>query len=224
MAEVGPSEKQRAAYDLRAQGKTWEEIGTILGITPQTSRDRVKAAERHGLPPLMAERLWKRAPAPNAGEPTRVKRLSDGEGMFAPGGVFDRSAFLELAASAGIPPRIGGALARRVEMNFGPVRSEIKKLTAAEQVTATIAAAQLVLAHIDEVSIAGMNAKDLAIAYGVLVDKAQLLGGKPTQVYDFNLRAKLEVIMPQFLAEAKRRGITVDGEATLVRDDDGQSA
>lgn len=220
MAEPVLTAKQRAAYDLRSQGKTWEEVGAAMGCVAQTARRHCERAIELGMQPIMG-RMWQRALAPNAGEPTRVARLKDGEGMFegpATGGVanFDQAKFVEMAASAGIPPRVAAALARRVEANFGPVRSEIKKLTLAEQVTATTAAAQLVLAHIDEVSIAGMNAKDLAIAYGVLVDKALVLGGKPNVIVDFNIRAKLEVLMPQVLAEAKRRGITVDGTATLV--------
>lgn len=214
MAKPVVSAKQQASYDLRAQGKTWEEIGQTLGIVPQTARDRCQAAIKNGLQPILG-RLWARAPAPNAGEPTRVTRLKDGAGMFEDNR-FDRLKFIEMAASAGIPPRVASALAMRVEANFGPVKSEIKKLTLAEQVTATTAAAQLVLSHIDEVSIAGMDAKNLAIAYGVLVDKALILGGKPNVIIDFNVRQRIEILMPQMLAEARRRGITVDGTATLV--------
>jgi len=222
LAEPVLTARQRRAYDLRSKGMTWEAIGAELGCVAQTARNHVLGAVKRGMQPILSEKMFVRRLSPNAGEPRRVERMKDGEGMFsgdlrdgAPP-AFDPKAFVEMAASAGIPPRVGQALARRIEMAYGPVRSEIKKLTLAEQVTATTAAAQLVLAHIDEVSIAGMNAKDLAIAYGVLVDKAQLLGGKPTQIYDFNLRQKLVVLMPQFLAEARRRGITIEGEFTNV--------
>ena len=215
-----PTAKQRQAYDLRAQGKTWQEVGDIMGCRANTAVAHAKGAEKRGMPPLLKDSLRTRAPAPNAGEPGRVARLKEVEGLFAAGNgpvpEFDKVKFVELAASAGIPPRVAQALARRMEMQFGPVRSEIRKLTLAEQVTATTAAAQLVLAHIDEVSIAGMNAKDLAIAYGVLVDKSLLLGGKPTQIVDFNVRAKIEVLMPAMLQEAARRGITMDGQFTRI--------
>ncbi len=217
MRSTGPTEKQRKAYELRAQGQTWEEIAQAMGCKSPTAQQHVAAGVKRGLPPLLKDTLLTRIPAPNGGEPTRVARIKEGEGMFE-GQKFDPKVFLEMAASAGIPPRIAQALGRRVEMQFGPIKSEIRKLTHAEQVTATTAAAQLVLAHIDEVSIAGMNAKDLAIAYGVLVDKALILGGKPTQIIDFNVRARIEVLMPQMLAEARRRGITVDGTATVVQD------
>ena len=209
--------KQRMAYDLRSKGMTWEAIGAQMGTVAQTARNHVLGAVKRGLRPILTEKMFVRRLAPNPGEPRRIERMKAGEGMFegdkrdgAPP-EFDPRAFIEMAASAGIPPRVAGALARRIEAAYGPVRSEIKKLTLAEQVTATTAAAQLVLAHIDEVSIAGMNAKDLAIAYGVLVDKALVLGGKPNVVVDFNVRSRIEILMPAMLAEAARRGITVEG-------------
>jgi hypothetical protein len=55
-----------------------------------------------------------------------------------------------------------------------------------------------------------MSGKDLTIAIGILVEKVLLLEGKPTQVYDVNVSHKLEILMPQFMQEAKRRGLTID--------------
>lgn len=170
----------------------------------------------------MAAKLAKRAES--NGLPSLLKKHEGGEGMFKPPESsrgepqFDATVFAQMARAANIPLKVAQALARRVEGQFGKVQTEMRRMSLAEQVVATTDKAQMVLAHIDEVSIAGMNAKDLAIAYGVLVDKAQLLGGKPTQVFDFNLRAKLEVLMPQFLAEARRRGVTVEGQFKQVPD------
>ena len=75
---------------------------------------------------------------------------------------------------------------------------------------------QMLLKYMDEVAVSGASLKDIAITYGILVDKGQLLGGKPTQVFDVNMRAKLEVLMPLYLAEMKRRGITLEGQFTRV--------
>mgnify|MGYP001582526652 CR=1 FL=1 len=228
-----PTLKQRTAYDLRAKGLTWEAIGAQMGCVSQTARNHVLGAVKRGLQPILSEKMFVRRLSPNAGEPRRVERMKDGEGMFEADKregampAFDPTTFVEMAASAGIPPRIAQALARRIAAAYGGVKGMIKKLTLAEQVTATEAAAQLVLSYIDEVSIEGAGLKDKAIAYGVLVDKGLLLGGKPTQIYDFNLRAKLEVLMPQMLAEARRRGIVMDGTFTKVSEtenDDRQPA
>lgn len=211
----GITAKQRQAYDLKKGGATWEECGLAMGCSPQTCRAHAAAAVRNGLEPLPAP--YEQGASGAAGH--RAAAVISGAGLFAAGKAqFDRKVFMELADSGGVPPRVAAALALRIENQYGQAKAEVKRLTLDEQVKATTDKAQLVLSHIDEVSIAGSSAKDLATAYGTLVDRAQLLGGKPTAVYDVNLRAKLHVLMPQFLAEAKRRGITVEGDFKRVSD------
>lgn len=217
---VGPDKvtpRQRACYEMRRSGSTWEEIALAMDMSPQTARNHVKAAERNGLPAIPATKHKMTAGA--APDPEELKKLAEALATgAAPNGQFDLKQFHTLAAAAGVPARLAAALGRRVAANYGKFVEVFTRETLQQQIQKTTDKAQFVLEHIDEVSIAGMNAKDLAMAYGILVDKAQLLGGKPTQVYDFNVRAKLEVLMPQFLAEAKRRGITVDGEFSHVPD------
>lgn len=215
------TEKQRTAYDLRAKGQTWEEIGTAMGCAYQTARSHYLGAVKRGLPAVLTEKMFHRPLATNTGEVVRVERMKDGEGMFtgdrregAPA-EFDPRAFTEMAASAGIPPRIANAIARRVSIQFGTAKKEFKRITAAQEVIELEKIRQEILEYMDGVSFAGANAVQLATAYGIIVDKSLLLGGKPTQIFDFNLRAKLEVIMPQFIAEARRRGLTI--ESTAVR-------
>lgn len=199
MSKKGLTEKQRTSHEMRTAGRSWEEIGAAMGITSQGAAKLAAKAEANGMPALL-------------------KKFEGGEGLFkAPETArheaqFDPTVFAQLARAAGVPLKVAQALARRIEAQFGVVKEELKKMSLAEQVVRTTEKAQMLLAHIDEVSAAGAGVKDLSIAYGVLVDKAQLLGGKPTQVFDFNLRAKLEVLMPQFLAEARRRGVTVEGQ------------
>ena len=125
---------------------------------------------------------------------------------------FDIDKFREMAASAGIPPRVAGAIARRVEDQLGVAKKEFKAMSLNEEMSRVQEIKQELLENMDVVSIGAMNAKDLALAYGIMTDKKLLLGGKPTQIYDVNLRAKLEVLMPQFMAEARRRGLTIEGE------------
>jgi hypothetical protein len=206
--------KQRACYEMRRNGSTWEQVGAAMGISSEAARVHVKAAERNGLPPLpKAEHRKHTALAAEA-----AKDFAEA-GALAPDGVFDMKAFLDIAEAAGVPRKMAMALGRRVAMNYGPVKEEFKKLDLKALATATQEKAQMILSYIDEAAIVGMNAKDLAMAFGILVDKAQLLGGRPTQIYDFNIRRKLEVLMPELLAEAKRRGITVEGSFSHVATD-----
>lgn len=193
----GLTDKQRKAHEMRSAGSSFEEIGQAMGITSQMAAKHASRAESNGLPAL-------------------PKKPDGSEVVFkAPPGEepeFDREAFLSLVKSIGVPLKIAQALARRLAGQFAGAKVEFKRMSLAEQVTATTEKAQMLLSYIDEVGAAGAGLKDLTIAYGVLTDKALLLGGKPTQIVDFNMRAKLEVVMPAFLAEARRRGITVGGE------------
>ena len=226
-----PTLKQRTAYDLRAKGLTWEAIGAQMGCVSQTARNHVLGAVKRGLQPILSEKMFVRRLSPNAGEPRRVERMKDGEGMFDVGVTgtikFDIEKFREMAASAGIPPRIAGAIARRVEDQLGVAKKEFKAMSLNEEMSRVQEIKQELLENMDVVSIGAMNAKDLALAYGIMTDKKLLLGGKPTSIVDFNVRARLEVLMPAMLAEAARRGITMDGTFTKVSEtenDDSQPA
>ena len=197
----GLTEKQRRAHEMRSAGSSFEEIGAGMGITSQMAAKHAARAVKNGLAELPrkaegAEVVFK---APPGEEPE-----------------FDREAFLSMVKSIGVPLKIAQALARRLAGQFAGAKVEFKRMSLAEQVTATTEKAQMLLSYIDEVGAAGAGLKDLTIAYGVLTDKALLLGGKPTQIVDFNMRAKLEVVMPAFLAEARRRGITVEGQVARI--------
>ena len=208
----GLTAKQRACYEMRKNGSSWKEIATALELSPQSARAHVEAAERNGAETLPRHSYGGRAPGLPA-DPGAANRISN-----ALGGVFDTAKFLEMAGAAGIPPRIAQGLARRIQMNLGPVRQELKRMSLTEQVEATNAKAQLVLSYIDDTSIAGLSAKDLAMAYGILVDKALVLGGRPNVIVDFNARRRLEQLMPEFISEARRRGVTIDASGAIVKE------
>ena len=55
-------------------------------------------------------------------------------------------------------------------------------------------------------------ARDLAVTFGILFDKGQLLRGEPTQVRTYEQRERIHELIPALLNEAKRRGITIDQE------------
>lgn len=223
---AGVTAKQRACYDARREGKTWEEIGQLMTMSPQTARDHVKAAERNGLEPLATQRRGAGGLAGGLRAEVAVPWVADRVAKWAAqdearvvaqrGSAFDLKAFLEMAAAAGVPGRAAQALGRRIQGNLGVVSQEMRSMTLAERVTDITAKADWVASHIDPVSIAGMNAKDIALTWKLLIDGAQLLGGKPTAIVDFNVRRRLEVLMPEMLAEARRRGIVLEGQSTRL--------
>ncbi len=51
--------------------------------------------------------------------------------------------------------------------------------------------------------------RDLAVAYGILIDKKQLLEGKPTQILSIEERREMPQLLRLLLAEAERREMTL---------------
>ena len=68
------------------------------------------------------------------------------------------------------------------------------------------------LAYLDDHTLLNSSGKDLALIVAILMDKMQLIEGKPTALYDVQISHRIEIMMPQFMAEAKRRGLTLDGD------------
>ena len=226
-------ERMRQAYDLRQQGRAWIDIGETLGITAPAASNLAKLAEtRLGLPPLHRTH---RSRTNDRTNPMAAEQLAKSVGVdvsdvqfvncvASVAGKLDTEKFLEVAAAAGVPSRIAGELARRVQANYEGLNAPVKPMSDKEFADATRLVAQKMLSHMDETTMMTTSMKDLVIAFGVMVDKAQLLGGKPTSIVDFNLKQKIEVMMPKMLAEARRRGITIEGEATHVKDASPASA
>ena len=67
---------------------------------------------------------------------------------------------------------------------------------------------QRVLGALTDEKLDKAHARDLAVVYGIFVDKKQLLEGKPTQILSIEERRALPELMELMLREAKRRQIT----------------
>lgn len=66
----------------------------------------------------------------------------------------------------------------------------------------------------DVIEKASLN--QLAVAYGILTDKNLLLEGKATVIFGNDMRRDLNSLAAEALAEARRRGVTIDVTATEV--------
>ena len=73
-----------------------------------------------------------------------------------------------------------------------------------------------VLGAITDEKLDKAHARDLAIVYGVLIDKKQLLEGKPTQILSIEERRDLSELLPLLLKEAERRQITMRTDTAPV--------
>jgi hypothetical protein len=118
----------------------------------------------------------------------------------------------EVLGGAGMKPAVVAALLKRLELET----PEARRLSPAQLLEEMEKKTSLVLSYIDEYSASTAGLKDLSIALSTLIEKQQLLKNQPTHIVDFTSRQELRVVMPALLAEAKRRGITIEGIAEKV--------
>lgn len=72
------------------------------------------------------------------------------------------------------------------------------------------------LDHLTDEKIAEMKGRDIAITLGILIEKQELLQGRPTAILEFQERQKLPELTRQWMIEAKKRGLTIDETAVEV--------
>ena len=65
---------------------------------------------------------------------------------------------------------------------------------------------------ITDQKLAATSAEKLAVVAGIATDKHLLLTGQPTAIFGVEDRRKLHELIPALTAEAKRRGLTIEGE------------
>ena len=118
--------------------------------------------------------------------------------------------------ASGLPESTGQALLRRLRAKFHLAGDQIRAIKTADMIRLLEEKIHLGFQFLDEKAAADASWRDLTVGISAMIEKHQLLSGKPTAVYDFNTRKKLEVLIPEFLAEARRRGITVEGEFTRI--------
>lgn len=76
--------------------------------------------------------------------------------------------------------------------------------------------AGLILQLMTRESISSATLSQKAQAFGILIEKGRLLRGEATQIITVDDRRNLKDLIPAFLKEAERRGITIDGEFAEV--------
>lgn len=119
-------------------------------------------------------------------------------------------AVLEACREVGLNRDQASALIRRLAVQKAGFRSHIEKLTTRGLIRDIEGKLALIMQYLDEFSIAGASPRDLAIIFGILVEKRQLLLGEPTQILSTQERKHINDLMPALVEEAKRRGMTID--------------
>lgn len=116
----------------------------------------------------------------------------------------------DAARACGLNPKTARFLIERLRTRLLPVSAEIRKHKTAAVLSLMEDRRYRALEYLDDVALAQSSGRDLAVIAGVLTDKIQLLEGKPTQILSVEDRRKLNEIIPLFIREARRRGVTID--------------
>ena len=202
-------ERFQKAYDMRTAGSSWQEIADTLGVKKETAMNYVARMETR----LGTKVKEFRDNTPEIANPAKTAELVD-KAMAERG--LDAEKFRALAKAAGMPEKMANGLMTRIRANYSNVMKEVRLLKGQELLDTLHAKISKALEYLDDYALANASAKDLAVIVAVLIDKVQILGGLPTQVIYINVSHKLEVMMPAFMQEAARRGITLDATPSAV--------
>ncbi len=204
-------ERRRQIHALRQANNDWPTIAETIGLKESTCRAYYKAAiELDGLP--ATRQIAERGHVANETAVADVMTLASAT-------VVDDERFRELREAckkAGMKPSLVAAIIRRMRAEFAAPMQEMRKLSLKEMTDQIESKIGLTLSGMDEYAVATASFKDQAIALGILVDRHQLLMGRPTQIIDQTQRMQLQQLLPAVLAEAQRRGITVDVQMVEV--------
>lgn len=196
-------ERRRAIYEMRKANNEWATIASVIGLKEPTCKAYFKAAiDIDGQAPLPA--VLSRGHIADEEAVVEVMSLATNP--------FDER-FDELRASckkAGMKPSLVAAIIRRMRSDLAAPHAEMKRLSLREMTDQLESKIALVLGAMDEYSVANASLKDQSIALGILVDRHQLLSGKPTQIIDMTARMQLQQLLPAMVAEAARRGMAID--------------
>ncbi len=124
------------------------------------------------------------------------------------------STLQEAVEASGLAPRTIDALKRRLKTD--PLYLSLKDVKKSELLALVKDRGKRALEYLDDTVLSVASAKDLAIISGILIEKAQLLSGEPTQIVSHEDRRKLNELMAAAIGELRLRGVTVDAEYEVV--------
>lgn len=116
----------------------------------------------------------------------------------------------DIAERSGMPSRTADRIVERMRKRHSAVTAKLRKVTTKELLAAIEDRAMAALEFLTDEKLAESSGRDLAVIFGILSEKRQLLRGEPTQILSIDERKNLSVLVPQLIKEAERRHLTVD--------------
>ena len=196
---------QQDVYDLRQSGKTWAQIGDILGKargnvyqTYQTANGKME----HKPTALKADSVEMRKPIETA---KAIDQLTDNIRNLK-----------QIARNCGLPKSTVEVLAARIERKYMPIVSKIKDIKTSHILNLVEEKLMMVLQNIDEFDIATADLKGKAYAVDILIKNRNLLNNQPTAILSVGERKKINDLIPMLMQEATRRGVIIEGTSHAV--------
>lgn len=122
----------------------------------------------------------------------------------------------KLAKAEGFPHHVIELFLKRLRVNHQGLKEAVQTLGHQQLIYKIDEKIALGLKYMDDMAFAGLNAMQIAITLGILIEKKQLLQNKPTAILSFEERGHLGALLPAYVREAQRRGMFVDLTATEV--------
>ena len=137
----------------------------------------------------------------------RASAIARANGAELAGAVADPWGNLGKAAKlCGLNPAMTKKLVERLR-GLEPAIQRAKEIKNEDLVKLLNERAYLLLAAMDETTIAKAGLGDLARAAGIVIDKRQLLRGEPTQIMSHKDRTRLDELIMEVVKVAEKRGI-----------------
>lgn len=127
-------------------------------------------------------------------------------------------AVAEIAHKLELPRAAVAALVDRLKRRYSPVVAEIRKHTTKDFQSIIDEKLMMALEYLGDLKLAEASARDLSFVIATLTDKRAMMRGEPTQIVRVEERQALAELLPALLAEAQRRGMTVDLPASEFKE------
>ena len=204
--------KQAMINGFREAGKTRVQIAAELGISENVvSKTIFTINKKKG---IVAK------PGQDGGDASSIER-KDPERAAALFDVVSEPALLKVSEAmeqAGLPEKVRTSLLRRLKVKYFGAVTEIRNLKTQEILDLLGKKIHLALSYMDDKVMAEASFRDLALGSTAMIEKRALLRGEATQIISDLERRTMHQLLPALIFEAQRRGITVEGTATVVSD------
>ena len=203
--ELTPKEEElrRLRFD---EGKGLREIARILGISYGVVSKRSQIVNvkvgRAGHAHAAAEQSIEHK------DPEKASKILGA--LAEPKGTYDD--IKEAYERNGLSAPASAAIVRRLKVKYADGITAERDYKTHELEKFVTGKLGLTLSYMDDKTAAEASHRDLGLVAAALIEKRQLLRGEPTQIMSDERRKKLNELIPLLVEEAKRRGITIEGE------------